>query len=261
VSAITRHLIELQIRETMDRFIAEKVDEEDHLTEEYLLEYNPFGARLIPGEVWKGSRLERSFVTRLGQGMYEQIAKIIAEHEIGAFAENGHEEELQICTFKSDFIEELIDNQRRSALAPNWTDEIDKLNSLNNRATQIVKVTFDLYTRHQGVERYYSFKTVKPNIDQTASAKRDMLRVKAAKPGAEVYFALPYNPAGEGNPYKQAGHHIPYRFFDMENDVCVLIGRELWDHLGGQGTYTALLDVFEETGRPYKERIARFLRT
>ena len=30
---------------------------------------------------------------------------------------------------------------------------------------------------------------------------------------------------------------------DMENQV--LIGQELWDYIGGRGTYTELLDIIE----------------
>ena len=39
---------------------------------------------------------------------------------------------------------------------------------------------------------------------------------------AEAFFALPYNPAGEGEVYKSV-HPIPYKLFDIERDSNVLI--------------------------------------
>ncbi|MFK3938002.1 TdeIII family type II restriction endonuclease [Alkalihalobacillus sp. NPDC078783] len=62
----------------MERLINRRVNIEP-FDEKEIEAKNPFGFRLVPVEVWKGSKFERSFVTILGQGIFEQIAKIIAE--------------------------------------------------------------------------------------------------------------------------------------------------------------------------------------
>ena len=115
---------------------------------------------------------------------------------------------------------------------------------------------FDLYIkREDGKEEYYSLKTVKPNLDQTETAKKDMLRLMTAEENAEAYFALPYNPAGEGEIYKSA-HAIPYKLFDMDNDNNVLIGKSLWDKIGAdRNTYNELLDIFDKVGEEYIAKI------
>lgn len=41
----------------------------------------------------------------------------------------------------------------------------------------------------------------------------------------------------------------------MREDRCVLIGHELWDKLGGKGTYQSIIEVAESVGKRYKRRI------
>ena len=107
------------------------------------------------------------------------------------------------------------------------------------------------------MEEYYSLKTVKPNLDQTETAKKDMLRLMTAEENSEAYFALPYNPAGEGEIYKLA-HSIPYKLFDMDNDSNVLIGKKLWDKIGqDDDTYDELLEIFNKVGEEYVYKIKK----
>ncbi|BDR82455.1 hypothetical protein N072000002_p10140 (plasmid) [Clostridium tetani] len=81
--------------------------------------------------------------------------------------------------------------------------------------------------------------------------------MKAGKEHSKTYFALPFNPAGEGNDYRRA-HSIPYRIFDMDNDESVLIGAELWNKIGeNKNTYSELLELFNEVGEKYLDRIKK----
>ena len=98
-----------------------------------------------------------------------------------------------------------------------------------------------------------SIKTVKPNIDQTAEAKRDLLKLKINDPEAQVYFGLYYNPYGENKAdYAWAP---PKGVFDFRNDSVVLIGRDYWDTLGGSGTYDEVLQIAQEVGVRTRHRI------
>ena len=90
-----------------------------------------------------------------------------------------------------------------------------------------MSVLFDLK------EKYYSLKTVKPNLDQTETAPKDMLRLMTSEENAEAYFALSYNPASEGETYRLA-YAIPYKLFDMDNDNNVLIGKNMWNKIGDE---------------------------
>lgn len=108
----TRSRIRSHILEAMNRKIHQLTIENPFEAYE-VEEKNPFGFRLVPIEVWIGSKFERSFVTTLGQGIFEQIAKIIAEGT-GAYAENQYETRVQVNTFRYETIESIIQEQRHS---------------------------------------------------------------------------------------------------------------------------------------------------
>lgn len=251
---ITRERITQIISPMLDRIIRKRTVLEPVVPERVERE-KPFGFRLVPFAIWKASAFERSFVTSLGQIGFEQIAKAIAE-DSGAFAETQHRESVVLNSWKIDTINNILQGNRENRRRPNWQEELNEIYNINNPAMQNVDVLFDLYVRRpNGAEEYYSIKTVKPNIDQAEVAKKDMLRIKAAKPECEAYFALPYNPAGEGEDYRRA-HTQPYTIFNMDDCNCVLIGAAFWNRLGNNpNTYQELLDVFAEVGQTYSHRI------
>src|SRR5699024_5350711 len=91
----TEEKIKNHLKTVMDRIIDNRVVK-DPFDESTILRNNPFGARLVPMEVWKGAKFERSFVTSLGQGVYEQLAKIIAEGSGALKVENQHVQTFEI---------------------------------------------------------------------------------------------------------------------------------------------------------------------
>lgn len=254
----TKDRIREHISPIMDRMIHRRVVTEP-FNEAEIAAKNPFGYRLVPVEVWKGSKFERSFVTILGQGIFEQIAKMVAEGS-GAYASNQHDTTFTINTWRNEKIEEILTAHRNSSRKPNWNGEVAEILNLSNQNFTEVTVKFDLYIRRaNGKEEFYGLKTVKPNLDQTERAKRDMLRMIAGSSSTvEAYFALPFNPAGEGNLYRAAGHAIPYKIFEMDNDPCVLIGKDFWNKIGDSNdTYDELLKLFEEIGDHFSSIIRR----
>lgn len=262
----TRNKVEEHLRGVMKRILDKRTIQEP-FNENEIKNKNPFGYRLVPIEVWKGSKFERSFVTSLGQGIFEQIAKIIAEGS-GAFAENQYVKSIRLNSWQVEKIDNILAKQRKQKSnskskakgevikVKTISEELEVLRELETDRYQDVNVLFDLYIkREDGKEEYYSLKTVKPNLDQTETAKKDMLRLMTAEENAEAYFALPYNPAGEGEVYKSA-HAIPYKLFDMDNDNNVLIGKSLWDKIGAdRNTYNELLDIFDKVGEEYIAKI------
>lgn len=251
---ITKKRIKELLSAIMQKVLEKRTVKEPFRTEDVKHE-NPFGFRLVPVEIWKGSKFERSFVTSLGQGVFEQIAKVIAEGT-GAFAENQHTVDITINTYRAEKIEEIIAMHRASKRVPNWEADVREVLTLQNQRYQDLRVNFDLYIkRTNGKEEFYSIKTVKPNLDQTEIAKRDMLRIKAAKENCEAFFALPFNPAGEGGNYYKK-HSIPYKILNMDKDECVLIGSQFWNKVGADNkTFEELLQVFEEVGKIYEPKI------
>lgn len=253
----TKDRIRGVLRTTMNNTIRRRVELEPFDPEEQEVK-NPFGYRLLPlNEIWKSSKFERSFVTSLGQRVFEQVALIIAEGT-GSYAEIQHHRDIRINTFRKERIDNILDEERRNLRVPNWNAELQEVLVLQNNSYQELNITYDLYIRRpDNSEEFYSIKTVKPNLDQTEIAKKNMMYTKAVLTESRPYFALPHNPAGEGRDYRTA-HSIPYKIFDMTNDPCVLIGSDFWNTVGqDQNTYNELLEVFEEIGQEYSQIIRR----
>jgi len=248
--------IEAVISEMMENIIHKRIVLEP-FDEKKIEKNNPFGYRLVPIEIWKGSKFERSFVTSLGQKSFEQLARIIAEGT-GAIAENQRTEIITINTWRKEKIDEILSLQRKSQRPPEWKTEVTEILALKNNKYEDLQVRFDLYIkRTNGKEEFYSIKTVKPNLDQTEIAKRDMLYTKSCKEESEVYFALPFNPAGEGGNYKKV-HSMPYSIFNMDDDESVLIGAEFWNKVGkSENTYNELLNIFTQVGKKYSKTIRK----
>lgn len=255
----TKVKIEEHLSLVMNRIIEKRTIQEP-FSESEIKKTNPFGYRLVPVEVWKGSKFERSFVTSLGQGIFEQIARIIAEGT-GAEAQNQFIKIIKLNSWQIEKIDSILQKQRTQKSSKSITkvktvkEELDVIKSLETDRYQEISVLFDLYIKRiDGKEEYYSLKTVKPNLDQAEKAKREMLRLMTSE-NAEAFFALPYNPAGEGQPYKSI-HSIPYKLFDMDKDDNVLIGKALWNKIGqDDNTYDELLNIFDNVGKIYIARI------
>lgn len=102
----TKNKIENLLSEMLERIINKRTVIEPFDEKKVEME-NPFGYRLVPIEIWKDAKFERSFVTSLGQSVFEQVAKIIAEGT-GAYAENQHNEYITINTWRKEKVDELL---------------------------------------------------------------------------------------------------------------------------------------------------------
>jgi hypothetical protein len=240
------------LRRTLDR----RAVEEPYDPEEFR-RTSPFHARLVPDAIWRASKFERSFVTSIGQGVFEQVAVIVAKG-VGHQATQGNREAGLIWTGQLNEIERILSELRGNKGRPNWDAELLRIAATTGMGQQLpLTVISDLFVwKLDGTKHFYSLKTVKPNLDQTEKAKSDMLKLKAIDAANQAYFALPYNPYLTRQAY---GWKQPFKIFDMHHDSCILIGEEFWDGVGDAGTYTALLDVFEEVGKEFEPEIQEYL--
>ena len=171
---------------------------------------------------------------------------MIVAQDHGGEAER--QKETMVSAYKGalDQIDRILSDLRSGNRSPNWGNELKTVLAVNKGDTDVRRVLSDLYIKKGTSEIYISIKTVKPNLDQTEIAKKDMLLLKAHDPQCQTYFALYYNPGG---PKKEDYNWtMPFRIFDMRHDECVLIGEEYWDMIGGAGTYEELLKVFALVG-------------
>lgn len=243
------------IRRMMDGVVNRRIIEEPWDPEVESMN-KPFHFALAPELVWKGSKFERSLVTSMGQIGWEQIARVIAAGYHG-HAENGKAIIGQTYSGRLNQIHNILD-QLEHRRRPDWDVELEEILSIEEGDMEEVHVTADLYIHNERTNQfiYCEIKSPKPNSDQTKVSKEKMLKIKAMHPEANhnVYYALPFNPYGRREDY---AHPHPKRWFDMINDEVVLIGKEFWDLMGGEGTYEELIDLFREVGQEYLPRINR----
>jgi hypothetical protein len=220
----------------------------------------PLYAALVPDEIFKGSHFERRFVSPFGR-VWEQMAVVVAQERHKHCVQNKDidgvimEDRLRRIT---EVLSKLEHPGRGNARTrPNWEAELGYI--LKGKGKKIpVSVTCDLYIESHVSGKAYSFelKGPLPNSDQTKVSKEKAFKLLAMeqKQVDEAYFALPYNPYGTREAYQW---EFPMRWFDMNNDPCVLIGDEFWDLVGGAGTYDALVSTVNALGAEYRERIYR----
>ena len=215
--------------------------------------HRPFHESLLTKELVKASSFERSFSTSFGQGPIEEISLIIAE-DFGFEAKRQKETYVNVFKGAIDEIERICSSLRSGDKPPNWKNEIKRISAYSKGDSEVRRVISDLWLKKDGKEIFISIKTVKPNLDQTEIAKKDMLLLMAHNPKFQTYFGLFYNPGGS----KRTDYNwkIPFKIFDMINDSVVLIGEDYWNRIGDKNTYKELLEIFERVGEKTRKQIS-----
>ena len=213
--------------------------------------HRPFHSALLSDEALFWSRFERSFSTSFGQRVIEEISNIVVISGGATDSSRQKETVFEIDTAYDNAIAAHISSLRERH-RQNWNDSLTSIRTeaLEGR-TVSRRIISDLWWKKDNIDHYISIKTVKPNIDQTAIAKEDLLRLSIFDPNCKVYFGLYYNPYGENK--TQYRHNPPMGIFDFRHDDVVLIGKEYWDTLGGPGTYEIVLGIAREIGKETRE--------
>lgn len=243
----------------MDRVMKRVLVDDPFIVEKHHA-HKPLYAALVPDEIFKGSHFERRFVTPFGNVWEKLAVEVASKHhghcEQGVTVEGTvGEERLRRIQETLNLLEHGTDGKKRQR--PDWIHELNYI--MSGRGNQVpVSVTCDILIRSSISEQTYSFelKGPLPNSDQTKVSKEKMFKLLAMEnhPVDCVYYALPYNPYGKRDCY---AWDFPARWFDMKHDPCVLIGDELWDMIGGEGTYDLFVKELNQLGAAYKERIYR----
>ena len=223
--------------------------------------YRPFHTALLSEEVIFWSAFERSFSTSFGQRVIEELARLAA---LSNGAEEAARQVETVIEIDEAYEEAIHDHMQRlrahgRLLAYAWNPTIRGIRAVQpSGRTRRIRIISDLWWRKDGIDNYISLKTVKPNIDQTAVAKEDCLHLTIAEPGCNAYFGLPYNPYGERR--EDYAFNPPMGIFDFRHDPVVLIGRDMWDTIGGEGCYDELLDIAAQVGEETRDNIRRIRR-
>lgn len=216
--------------------------------------YRPFHESLLTKELVNASSFERSFSTSFGQGPIEEISQLIA-NDFGFETKRQKETYVNIFKGAMDEIERICSSLRSGEKIPNWNQEIKRIEAYQKGDNEVRRVISDLWLMKDGIETFISIKTVKPNLDQTEIAKKDMFLLKAHNPKYQTYIGLFYNPGGPNR--SDYNWTLPFKIFNMYTDEAVLIGKDYWNKLGDNNTYTELLKIFEKVGIETREQISR----
>ncbi|KAA0225362.1 TdeIII family type II restriction endonuclease [Fimbriimonadia bacterium ATM] len=250
------------IRDLMSRVMHKVMIRDPFVVEEHRAK-KPIYAALVPDEIFKGAHFERRFVTPFGK-VWERIAAAVARKVMGN-AEIGYRIKGTVRQQRMQRIQEVLNKLEHGRsettderTRPDWEVELKYV--LDGGGEPIpTEVICDVYAWSIDAKKGMAFelKAPLPNSDQTKVSKEKILKLYAMDPTqvGGAYYALPYNPYGRERTDYRWG--IPGRWFNMQADPVVLIGREFWDALGGPGTYEAFIDAVNELGGDYRDRIYR----
>jgi len=212
----------------------------------------PFLARLIQdNEKIAAYSFIHSLATTLGMSIYEDVSLIIAGETSDEYFKSygvGGAISKQQKTAIHKIITELRNGDRRADIKKESL-EVIAANSSGGQFQKSGNIA-DFFMRRGKEEFYFEIKTVKPNIDVFEKSKTKLLEWVARKrKPVKVFLAFPYNPY----------HPEPYSRFTevgmMDHPNDFLIGEEYWDLLGGKNAFSDLLEVFDEIGKKFKEKL------
>lgn len=244
------------ITQKMDR-VMERVLKDDPFVKTTHRERKPLYAALVPDEIFKGSHFERRFVTPFGK-IWEELAVVVAKNWMGK-AEGDYSIDGMVPEKRLARIQETLNRLEHKRVGkrtmPNWDSELRYILEAGGDPIP-TRVVCDVYVENTRMNEKYGLeiKAPLPNSDQTKVSKEKLLKLYAMEPRVidHAYYALPYNPYGSRADYDWS---FPMRWFDMHNDKCVLIGDELWDMLGGEGTYDLFVKIVRKLGQRYQAEI------
>lgn len=219
----------------------------------------PFHFRLLGKDRIALFSFIQSVNTTLGTSIFEKVGQIISEPLVRE-SKDRYDLEGFISEKAVLKIDSIMRELRLASRKPNKDLETREVLGVSQKGEmgKKLKKRIDLFVvTKDGIENYFEIKTAKPNINEFIGIKKQLLDWIAMrgsiKPDAKIktFVAIPYNPY-EPRPYER---WTLQGLFDSEKEI--LVGKEFWDTLGGEGTYNDLLRVFEEAGIELRDEIDR----
>jgi len=190
-----------------------------------------------------------SLSTTLGMSIYEKISEIIASTQYDE-VKTGYDVQGKITNEENSVISQILQEIKNGSRQANKDNEIKEILECNSNGGRNFKIRADLFLRKGGDEFYVEIKTAKPNIDVFAKSKQKLLEwVALRKKKVTTILAIPYNPY----------HPKPYNRFTMQGyldeEKELYVADKFWKLLGGEGTYKEILEIFDDVGKEFKDKI------
>ncbi len=199
----------------------------------------------------------QSLNTTFGISIFEPIALHLASTRFIECSKNQEAGSL-ISSEADALIQQIMNGLISGNMPSNKTIEIQSIRKVCQKGDDIkikpTRVDLKLVSEKNSVY-LIDLKTAKPNTNEFKAYKRTLLEWVAAvlyqNPKCEIHtlLAIPYNPY-EPKPYERWTINS---LLDCKKELKV--GKQFWDFLAGEGTYEALLDIFEKVGVTMRDEI------
>lgn len=255
-----------RLKEILSNFVEETIAKQsrqiysiDALKREY-----PFQSLFFRDESLVAFKHQRTIVTKLGQQLYPQLVLTLAEMRY-RYVRREFPMPITLDQAMWNAIDNIVSRLRMAARGEKTLTNHEQTMASILEVQQIGQtetrtIVLDIFIADfNPAPLYLELKTPKPNLDICAESKRKILAFEAfmktkSKPVAvDDFFIQRPNPLARGYlafPYgvrETYRHKFTQRIMDIEEEV--LIGAELWDMIGGSGTFEELLAILDEVRR------------
>ena len=224
--------------------------------------YMPFHHRLLGKDRMALYSFIQSLNTTFGISIYEPVAVALASERF-RIVETQVKPFNKISTEAHHQIQTIMDELRAASKDPNKSIEVKEIRGVCHSGVfnQVNLTQVDIWLENHEDELFLiDLKTVKPNKGDFQKFKRTLLEWTAAELARDpetvvnTMIGIPYNPY-EPKPYER---WTLKGMLDLDHEV--LIAEELWDFLGGEGSYADLLDAFEMAGIELRDEIDSYFK-
>ncbi len=217
----------------------------------------PFHTRLLGKDRMALFSFIHSLNTNFGTSIFEPVALALASTKF-KITKSQATVGAQISESAQRVIQDIMDDLTAGNSRPNKIQEIEQIRKVcqTGKFRTVKPTKVDVWLESENGELYlFDIKTAKPNKGGFKEFKRTLLEwiacVLAENPEVVVntLIAIPYNPYAP-KPYSRwtmAG------MLDLGQELKV--AEEFWDFLGGENSYTQLLDIFERVGIELRSEI------
>ncbi|MDG6987827.1 MAG: TdeIII family type II restriction endonuclease [Nitrososphaerota archaeon] len=221
---------------------------------EFIRRAYPFHAAIFSEEAILYSKQERSIVTRMGMTLFPTLAKVIAldSHKD---VQSNYSIRGTIDAGSLSQIDTIMNELREGGgkRRPNHQKETESIIANRTGKTTEARVIADLYIGdHEEGPVFMEIKSPLPNIDVAAESKKKILifELMKGKENGRGYLAFAYNPFITREKY---AHSFTKAIMDMDEEV--LMGVEMWDKIGGTGSYDELIKAVDEAGEEKRKEL------
>lgn len=214
--------------------------------------YMPF-QKAIVGERYRGIySFTHSVSTKLGMGVYEQTAKLIAQASGMTQVDTQYKIPFSITSETDQKIHQIWQSMKREKKENNTkiiSNEIKNFSAKGDASEDDEDRVVDFTFRDKKNNLYFiDITSPKPNIKEFDALKLKLLRwIAIAHANYEfndfkALLAMPYNPYYPHEYSRFSG----VKMCDFENDI--IVGSDFWDLVAGNKIYDDLIDIHNSIG-------------